>query len=394
MNIHEYQAKVLFRNYGIPVPEGRTATSAAGAEAVARDLGPVVIKAQIHAGGRGQAGGVRMAATPAEARTVAALMLGQPLITRQTGPAGRVVRTLLVERTQRIARELYAAVTLDRATGRPALMVSPDGGMDIEAVAAHTPGRLLRVAVDPLYGLTDFQGRRAAAFLGFTGKALYGCGRLLRDLYRLYDDKDASLAEINPLVMTEDGDLLALDAKLNLEDNALFRHPELAALVDERESDPLEREASRHGLNYIRLDGDMGVMVNGAGLAMATMDLIKAAGASPANFLDVGGGAGPDKIAAGFRIILSDSKVRAVLINIFGGILRCDRLAEGVVAAAEKAGVRVPVIVRLQGTNAEQGRRILAESGLSFTVAEHLEDARRLIAQIVAGASRSAPEVP
>lgn len=393
MNIHEHQAKALFRDYGIPVPEGRAVTSAAGAEAAARDLGPVVIKAQIHAGGRGQAGGVRLAATPAEARTVAASLLGRPLVTKQTGPEGRVVRALLVERTRRPVRELYAAVTLDRATGRPALMVSPDGGMDIEAVAAATPERILRVEVDPLYGLTDFEGRRAAAFLGFAGKARHACGRLLRNLYRLYDDKDASLAEINPLAVTEDGELLALDAKLNFDDNALFRHPELSALDDEHERDPLELEAARHGLNYIRLDGDIGVMVNGAGLAMATMDLIKAAGASPANFLDVGGGAGAEKIAAGFRIILADPHVRAILINIFGGILRCDRLAEGVVAAAEEAGVTVPVIVRLQGTNAEEGRQALADSGLRFNVAEQLKDARRLIAEIAAGAARPAPEV-
>lgn len=383
MNIHEYQAKTLFRAYGIPVPEGRIAADAAGAGAAARELGPeVVVKAQIHAGGRGKAGGVKLAATPEEAERIAASLLGRALVTGQTGPEGRVVRTVLVERGQRIARELYAAVTLDRATGRPALMASPDGGMDIEAVAAAAPERILRVTADPLYGLTDFEARRAAAFLGCTGKSLHACARLLKNLFRLYTEKDASLAEINPLIVTETGDILALDAKLNFEDNALFRHPELTALADANEQDPLELEAGRHSLNYIRLDGNIGVMVNGAGLAMATMDLIKRAGGEPANFLDVGGGAGAEKIAAGFRIILSDPKVRAILINIFGGILRCDLLAEGVVTAAKAAGVGVPVIVRMQGTNAEEGRRILAESGLAFTVAENLRDAARLVAEV------------
>lgn len=293
-----------------------------------------------------------------------------------------MVRAVLVERGQKIARELYAAVTLDRAAGRPVLMASPDGGMDIEAVAANTPERLIRVMTDPLYGLTDFEARRAAAFLGFTGRDLHACARLLKNLFRLYAEKDASLAEINPLIVTEDGDILALDAKLNFEDNALFRHPELAGLADAGERDPLELEAERHGLNYIRLGGNVGVMVNGAGLAMATMDLIKQAGGDPANFLDVGGGAGAAKIAVGFRIILSDPRVRAILVNIFGGILRCDLLAEGVVAAAKEAGVSVPIIVRMQGTNAEAGRRILAASGLAFTVVETLRDAARLVAEV------------
>ena len=383
MNIHEYQAKELFRSYGIPVPEGRVAEHASEAAAAARELGPdVVIKAQIHAGGRGRAGGVKPASTPEAAERIAASLLGRALITGQTGPEGRMVRAVLVERGQKIARELYAAVTLDRAAGRPVLMASPDGGMDIEAVAADTPERLIRVMADPLYGLTDFEARRAAAFLGFTGRDLHACARLLKNLFRLYAEKDASLAEINPLIVTEDGDILALDAKLNFEDNALFRHPELAGLADAGERDPLELEAERHGLNYIRLDGNVGVMVNGAGLAMATMDLIKQAGGDPANFLDVGGGAGAAKIAAGFRIILSDPRVRAILVNIFGGILRCDLLAEGVVAAAKEAGVSVPIIVRMQGTNAEAGRRILAASGLAFTVAETLGDAARLVAEV------------
>ena len=383
MNIHEYQAKDLFRSYGIPVPEGRLANNVQEvADAAAAFGGPVVVKAQIHAGGRGKAGGVKTADSPEEAVRVASSMLNHALITHQTGPEGRVVRKVLVERKQRVARELYISITLDRAHGRPAVIASPDGGMDIETVAATTPERVLRQSVDPLYGLTDFEARRVAAFLGFSGKKLHGCARLLKNLFRLYQEKDASLAEINPLVVTEEGELLALDAKLNFEDNALFRHGELATLEDPAEEDPLEREARRFGLNYIRLDGSVGAMVNGAGLAMATMDLIKQAGEAPANFLDVGGGAGAEKIAAGFRIILSDAHVKAILINIFGGILRCDLLAEGVVKAAKDTGVNVPVIIRLQGTNAEEGQRILKASGLHFTVAENLSDAARLVSEV------------
>ena len=317
MNIHEYQAKELFRSYGIPVPDGRVAEHASEAAAAARELGPdVVIKAQIHAGGRGRAGGVKPASPPEEAERIAASLLGRALITGQTGPEGRMVRAVLVERGQKIARELYAAVTLDRAAGRPVLMASPDGGMDIEAVAADTPERLIRVMADPLYGLTDFEARRAAAFLGFTGRDLHACARLLKNLFRLYAEKDASLAEINPLIVTEDGDILALDAKLNFEDNALFRHPELAGLADAGERDPLELEAERHGLNYIRLDGNVGVMVNGAGLAMATMDLIKQAGGDPANFLDVGGGAGAALLCG-----LCFGLPPAGIAGLFGGAL-------------------------------------------------------------------------
>lgn len=383
MNIHEYQAKELFREYGIPVPEGTAVVSASDAEKAAQALdGTVVIKAQIHAGGRGKAGGVKLAHTPEEAGSLAKAMLGTSLVTKQTGPEGRIVRTVLVEKGQRIARELYVAVTLDRSAGRPVIMVSPDGGMDIEAVAAESPDHILRIPVDPLFGLKDFEARKATAFLGLSGKSLLSGARLLKNLFTLYCDKDASLAEINPLIVTDDGALLALDAKLNFEDNALFRHPELQALADPNEQDPLERQAAEHNLNYIKLDGSIGVMVNGAGLAMATMDLIKQAGGDPANFLDVGGGAGAAKIAAGFRIILSDPKVKAIFINIFGGILRCDFLAEGVVAATRECGVKVPVIVRLQGTNSDEGRRILAESGLSFTVAEDLRDAAHMVSEV------------
>lgn len=383
MNIHEYQAKALFSSYGVPVPEGKVVDTAQEAREAAQVFGaPVVVKAQIHAGGRGKAGGVKVAETPEQAEEAASRMLGHALVTRQTGPEGRVVRKVLVEKAQGIAREMYVSITLDRAKGCPVIMASPAGGMDIEEVAASTPERIFRQNVDPLYGLADFEARRAAAFLGFSGKALHGCARLLKNLYRLYREKDASLAEINPLVVTKDGGLLALDAKLNFEDNALFRHGDITALEDPAEEDPLERQAREHGLNYIRLDGNIGVMVNGAGLAMATMDLIKQAGGTPANFLDVGGGAGAEKIAAGFRIILSDQHVKAILINIFGGILRCDLLAEGVVKAARDTGVQVPVIIRLQGTNAEEGQRILAASGLRFTVAENLSDAAKMVSEV------------
>ena len=383
MNIHEYQAKELFRSYGVPVPEGHLASTAQQAREAAQEFGgTVVVKAQIHAGGRGKAGGVKVAATADQAEELAAGMLGRALVTHQTGPEGRIVRKVLVEKAQRIAREMYVSITLDRAKGCPVIMASPDGGMDIEEVAAKTPERILRQSVDPLYGLADFEARRIAAFLGFSGKSMHACARLLKNLFQIYQDKDASLAEINPLVVTEDGTLLALDAKLNFEDNALFRHSDIMELEDPEEEDALEKQAKEHGLNYLRLEGNIGVMVNGAGLAMATMDLIKQAGGDPANFLDVGGGAGAEKIAAGFRIILSDPHVKAILINIFGGILRCDLLAEGVVKAARDTGVGVPIIIRLQGTNAEEGRRILAESGLRFTVAEHLSDAARLVAEV------------
>lgn len=384
MNIHEYQAKALFRSHGIPVPAGAVArTPGEAAEAAAKlGTGTLVVKAQIHAGGRGKAGGVLTADGPEAVRACAQRLLGKALVTRQTGPEGRVVRAVLVEEAQEIAHEYYVAVTLDRGTRRPVLMASPDGGMDIETVAAKTPERLFRLGVDPVWGLRDYEARRVAAFLGFSGKRLNACAGIFRKLFALYCACDASLVEINPLILTAGGNLLALDAKINLDDNALFRHPDLRELEDPGEVDPLELEAERHGLNYIRLSGTIGAMVNGAGLAMATMDLIKQAGGEPANFLDVGGGAGAEKIAAGFRIILSDPRVEAIFINIFGGILRCDLLAQGVVMAARETGVKVPLIVRLQGTNAAEGRRILQESGLSFTVAEDLREAAAYIAKV------------
>lgn len=384
MNIHEYQAKALFRSFGIPIPAGGAARTPQEAALQAAKLraGTVVVKAQIHAGGRGKAGGVLIAEGPEAARAHAERLLGKALVTRQTGPEGRVVRSVLVEEAQTIEHEYYVAVTLDRATRRPVMLVSPDGGMDIEEVAANTPGRLFRLGVDPLWGLRGYEARRLAAFLGLSGKRLHACAGIFQKLFALYQSCDASLVEINPLILTAGGDLLALDAKINLEENALFRHPDLKALDDPEERDPLETEAERHGLNYIRLAGNIGVMVNGAGLAMATMDLIKQAGGEPANFLDVGGGADAGKIAAGFRIILSDPRVEAILVNVFGGILRCDLLAEGVVRAARETGVSVPLIVRLQGTNAEEGQRILYESGLSFTVAEDLHAAATHIAGV------------
>lgn len=384
MHIHEYQAKALFRAFGIPVPAGGSAETPEEAVRQAEKLrsGPLVVKAQIHAGGRGKAGGVLTADGPEAVSSHARRLLGKALVTRQTGPEGRMVRSVLVEEGQVVEHEYYVAVTLDRAAGRPAVLVSPDGGMDIEEVAATAPDRLLRLDVDPLWGLRGYEARRLAAFLGFSGKGLRACAGLLEKLFTLYESCDASLVEINPLIRTTGGDLIALDAKINLEENALFRHPDLRALGDPAERDPLEAEAERHGLNYIRLAGNIGVMVNGAGLAMATMDLIKQAGGEPANFLDVGGGADARKIAAGFRIILSDPRVKAILVNIFGGILRCDLLAEGVVMAARESGVSVPLIVRLQGTNAEEGRRILHESGLSFSVAEDLHAAATHIAGV------------
>ena len=384
MNIHEYQAKKLFRSFGIPVPVGGVARTSEEVVQQAAKLraGTLVVKAQIHAGGRGKAGGVLTADGPEGARRHAERLLGNVLVTRQTGPEGRVVRSVLIEEGQNIEHEYYVAVTLDRATRRPVILVSPDGGMDIEEVAANTPGHLFKLGVDPLWGLRDYEARCLAAFLGFSGKRLHFCAGILQKLFTLYQSCDAALVEINPLILTTEGNLLALDAKLNLEENALFRHPDLKALEDPEERDPLEVQAERHGLNYIRLNGNIGVMVNGAGLAMATMDLIKQAGGEPANFLDVGGGADAGKIAAGFRIIMSDPKVEAIFVNIFGGILRCDLLAEGVVMATRETDVSVPLIVRLQGTNAEEGQRILQESGLLFTVAKDLHAAAKHIAGV------------
>jgi succinyl-CoA synthetase beta subunit len=347
--------------------------------------GKMAVKAQIHAGGRGKGGGVKVVDGVGQVAAAAAAMLGKPLVTPQTGPEGRIVRRVLIEEGQAIKSEFYAGLTLDRSLAMPVFMVSPAGGMDIEEVAEKTPEKIFKEAVDPMLGLAPYQGRNLAGKLGLEGKLLLQGATMFGKLYKLYQDLDASLVEINPLVLTADGGLLALDAKVTFDDSALFRHPEVQALKDPFEMDPLELEAGKYNLNYIRLDGNIGAMVNGAGLAMATMDLIKQAGAEPANFLDVGGGANAEMIANGFRIILSDHRVKAILINIFGGILRCDVLAKGVVEAASKEKVVAPIIVRLEGTNVEEGRRILNESGLKFDVARDLKDAAEKVAAVVRG---------
>ena len=382
MNVHEYQAKEILSQYGIPVPQGRSATSPEEVEEIARAFGmDVVLKAQIHAGGRGKAGGIRLASNPEDARQIAEEMLGMRLVTHQTGPGGKEVHRVLVEETVDIDRELYLGIVLDRANARVALLASQAGGMDIEEISAQMPERIRREEVDPSVGFLAFQARRLAFGLGLTGPLVRAGAALTENLYRLYVESDCSLAEINPLAVTADGTLLALDAKLNFDDNALHRHPDLAQLRDPEEEDPLEVAAAEHHLNYIRLDGTVGCMVNGAGLAMATMDLIKLAGGQPANFLDVGGAARSETVENGFRILLSDPNVKAVLINIFGGIVRCDRVAEGVVRAVSELDIRVPVVVRLRGTNADEGMHILQASGLAFIVAEDLADAAQRAVQ-------------
>ena len=383
MKIHEYQAKALLATYGVPVPRGEAAFSVEEAAAVARRLGgSVVVKAQIHAGGRGKGGGVKVAKDAAEAAELARGMLGMTLRTHQTGPEGRVVQRLLVEETLPIERELYLGIVLDRARGKPVFMASASGGMDIEEVASRTPQAILKETIEPGFGLQPFQARKLSYGIGLAGDTAAAAGKLMMALARAYDALEASLAEINPLVVTADGRVIALDAKLNLDDNALFRHKDLVELRDRNEEDPLEVEASGFDLNYIKLDGTVACMVNGAGLAMATMDIIKHFGGNPANFLDVGGGASAEQIRNAFHILLSDKNVRAVLINIFGGILRCDTLATGVVAAARQLNVRVPVVVRMEGTNVELGRRILLESGLNFTLAEEMKDAAEKVVRL------------
>ena len=389
MKIHEYQAKALLAGHGVAVPRGEAAFSALEAGAVARRLGGrVVVKAQIHAGGRGKGGGVKVAADAAEAERIAGDILGMTLVTPQTGPGGRVVRRLLIEEALDISAELYLGVLVDRSAGRPVMMASASGGMDIEAVAAATPELIHRIHVDPGLGLAPFQTRRLAHAVGLSGKAARGAAAIMDRAWDAFTASDASLVEINPLVVTAAGAVLALDAKVALDDNALFRHPDLADLRDLSEEEPLEIEASRHALNYIRLDGDIGCMVNGAGLAMATMDIIKLAGGEPANFLDVGGGANADQIRNAFRILLSDAQVRAVLINIFGGILRCDVLAAGVIGAVTELGVDVPVVIRMEGTNVEEGRRMLDGSGLDFTTADTMAEAARRAVEAAGRAAR------
>ncbi|MGQ9917123.1 MAG: ADP-forming succinate--CoA ligase subunit beta [Bryobacteraceae bacterium] len=387
MKIHEYQAKEILARYGVPVPRGRVASTPAEASSIAEEIGsPVVVKAQIHAGGRGKGGGVKLASSPAEAEAVASQILGMTLVTHQTGPEGRLVRRVLVEETLPIAKELYAGVVLDRAQALPVLMASAAGGMDIEEVAAKTPELILKQSFDPGDGLLPFQARNLAFGIGLTGAAASAAARLFQALARAWVDTDASLAEINPLIVTEDQRMIALDAKFNFDDNALYRHPDISELRDIHEEDPLEVEASKFGLNYIKLDGNVGCMVNGAGLAMATMDIIKYAGGSPANFLDVGGGANQEQITNAFRILMSDPHVKAVLINIFGGILRCDTLASGVVAAARELDFKLPLVIRMEGTNVEEGRRILRESGLNFTVADGMKDAAEKVVSLASQA--------
>ena len=381
MNLHEYQAKQIFHAYGIPVPAGKVAASAAEAAAAAEALGGSVwvVKAQVHAGGRGKAGGVKLARDLEAVRAAAAAMLGKRLVTPQTGADGLPVERVYVESGSDIAREIYLSLTLNRETSRVALIASAAGGMDIEEVAHKTPEKILAVSVHPAAGLQPFQARELAFGLGLSGTQIGEFTALASALYRLYLEKDLSLVEVNPLIVTRAGALVALDAKINVDANAIFRHPELAALRDATQEDPMERRASEHDLNYVSLDGDIACMVNGAGLAMATMDLIKLHGGQPANFLDVGGGATSERVTAAFELILSNSRVRAVLVNIFGGIVRCDIIADGVIKAVKKVGVKVPVVVRLEGTNAETARGMLAKSGLTITPAEDLTDAARKV---------------
>ncbi|MGZ4817290.1 MAG: ADP-forming succinate--CoA ligase subunit beta [Terriglobales bacterium] len=391
MKIHEYQAKAILAKYGVAVPRGEMAATAQEAEDVARrrmaaGAEGVVVKAQIHAGGRGKGGGVKIAKSIEEARELASKMLGMTLVTHQTGPEGRVVRRLLVEETLPIARELYLSMLLDRAEAKLLVMASQSGGMEIEQVAAEHPEAILKEHIEPAVGLAQFQARNIAFGLGLGGKLVNQAVAFLSGLYKAYLETDASLVEINPLITTKDGRLIALDAKVNFDDNALFRHQDIRDLRDITEEDPLEVEASKYGLNYIKLDGNVGCMVNGAGLAMATMDIIKYAGGMPANFLDVGGGANEEQVTRAFEILLSDKNVRAVLINIFGGILRVDTLAHGVVEAAHKTKIQLPIVLRLEGTNVEQGREILKNSGLNFIVAETMKDAAE---KVVAAAGRA-----
>lgn len=382
MNLHEYQAKALFREHGIPVPEGEVADSVEAALAAARRLGGEswMVKAQVHAGGRGKAGGVKKVEGEAALEAAVGALLGSRLVTAQSGPEGQPVARVLIERPTAIARELYLGMLVDRERERVVLMASEAGGMDIEEVARKTPEKILALPIHPVTGLSAFQVRRAGFALGLGGQ-LRALGPILQGLYRLFTEKDLSLVEINPLVVTAEGGLLAIDAKINLDDNALYRHPDLAALRDPSQEDAREYQASLHGLNYIRLDGNIACMVNGAGLAMATMDLIKLHGGEPANFLDVGGGTSAEKVAEAFKLILSDPNVRAILVNIFGGIVRCDLIAEGILQAAREVELTVPVVVRLEGTNAEAGRRLLAESDLDLeTAADLTEAAQRAVA--------------
>ena len=389
MNIHEYQAKALLKDYGVNVLAGQVAYTPDEADAAARALGgPIwVVKAQIHAGGRGKGGGVKLARSVEEVRQLADQMLGMNLVTHQTGPGGRQVRRVYVEDGCAIARELYLAALIDRGSSRVTLMASSEGGVDIEEVAAKTPEKIIRVALDPAIGFQPFHGRQIAFGLGLEGKQVGKAVGFMRGLHRAFTELDASLVEINPLVVTEGGDLVALDAKMNFDGNALYRQPKVLELRDLDEEEPREIEASRHELNYIKLDGNIGCMVNGAGLAMATMDIIKLHGGAPANFLDVGGGANKERVTAAFKLLLSDPKVEGVLVNIFGGIMRCDVIAEGIVAAAREVNLGVPLVVRLEGTNVDLGKQILRESGLTITAASDLADAAEKVVAAVGTSS-------
>jgi succinyl-CoA synthetase beta subunit len=383
MKIHEYQAKAILAQYGVPVPRGEVARTPDEAEVAAKKVGgTMVVKAQVHAGGRGKGGGVKIAQNAAEAAEIARKMLGMRLVTHQTGPEGRTVHRVLIEETLPIERELYLGIVLDRVQAKLTFMASAAGGVEIEEVAAKNPEMILKEPIEPGFGLAPFQARKLAFGIGIPAASVSSAAAAMMALARTCEAIDASLAEINPFILTRQGKVYALDAKINLDDNALYRHKDLLELRDLNEEDPLEVDASRFGLNYIKLDGNVGCMVNGAGLAMATMDIIKHAGGSPANFLDVGGGANADQIKNAFRILLSDKNVRAVLINIFGGILRCDILATGVVAAAHELKIRVPVVVRMEGTNVETGRKILTDSGLNFTVADGMKDAAAKVVRL------------
>jgi succinyl-CoA synthetase beta subunit len=385
MKIHEYQAKAILAQFNVPVPRGEVAYTAEEAEAAAKHIGgSVVVKAQIHAGGRGKAGGVKVAKDSTEAAEFARQLIGMRLVTRQTGPEGRIVHRLLVEETLPIERELYLGIVLDRVQGKPVFMASAAGGMEIEEVAAKTPELILKETLQPGVGLAPYQARKLAFGIGIPAASANAAAAAMVALAKAYLAMDASLAEVNPFILTRDGKVYALDAKINFDDNALYRHKELLDLRDLNEEDPLEVEASRFGLNYIKLEGTVGCMVNGAGLAMSTMDIIKHAGGEPANFLDVGGGASADQVKNAFRILLTDKNVKAVLINIFGGILRCDTLATGVVAAARDLHVAVPIVVRMEGTNVEKGRQILMESGLNFTVGLDMRDAAQKVVGLAA----------
>jgi len=387
VKIHEYQAKSVLARFGVTVPRGEVAFTSQEAGEIARRLGGniAVVKAQIHAGGRGKGGGVKIAKSPDEAEQLAKQILGMTLVTHQTGPEGRKVGRVLIEEGLQIERELYLSIVIDRASASPVIIASASGGMDIEEVAAKEPEKILREQIDPGTGVIPFQARKLAFGMGLGSGPANKLVKLLDSIYKAFIETDASMIEVNPLILTKGGDLLALDAKISFDDNALYRHPDLRDLRDLGEEDPLEVEASKFSLNYIRLDGNIGCMVNGAGLAMATMDIIKLAGGEPANFLDVGGGANAEQIKNAFRILMADSNVKAVLINIFGGILRCDVLAQGVIAAVQELGVRVPIVIRMEGTNVEEGKRLLRESGLNFTTADAMGEAADTVVSLARG---------